>query len=175
MTIEKTAANRILTNLDSAASRLDALSKEGKIDPRLAASLVLEIDSFADRFESAAFGAASLQKRMAKVIKRDSDETFMDTFENTVKPIKTDPDEEYMHKVGPSFNSKGIGTYDVDPTSTVSERDEYNVRDLNEFADGTKKQPSWAKGPAGKSTRQGSGRQASTAAPVAKPAKTWAP
>ena len=92
----------------------------------------------------------------------------MNTFDNPNKVIQSDKDEPYMHSIGPSFNAKGIGTYDVDRTSTVSERDEYAVRDLNEYAGGTKKQPSWAKGPAGKSTKQGSTvpRQAS---------KTWAP
>ena len=172
MTIEKTTANRILSNLDTAAQRLEGLAKSGKIDPRLASSLIRDIDGFADRFEVAAFGKGNLQRRMAKVLKRDPDEKYMETFENVNKPLKTEPDEEFMHKVGPSFNAKGIGTYDVDRSSTVSERDEYAVRDVSEWADGTKKQPSWARGPAGKSTKQGSTRQASVAP---RGQKTWAP
>ena len=174
MTINNVAANRILTNLDTTAQKLEKLVKSGKIDPRVASSLVRDIDAFADRFEVKVFGKDNLQRRMAKVLKRDSDEGYMETFQNVNAPLKTDPDEEFMHKVGPSFNSKGIGTYDVDRSSTVSERDEYAVRDLNEWADGTKKQPSWARGPAGKSTRQGTSRQAST---VSTPPnqKTWSP
>jgi len=175
MPIEKTAANKILTSLDDAAGRLAELAKSGKIDPRLASSLVRDIDGFADKFEVAAFGADSLKRRIAKVIKRDPDEKYMETFENVNKPLKTDADEEFMHKVGPSFNAKGIGTYDVDRSSTVSERDEYAVRDLSEWSDPTKKQPSWSKGPAGKSTKQGSTRQASSAAPAPRGAKAWAP
>jgi len=139
----------------------------------MASSLIRAIDGFADRFEVAAFGKDNLQRRMAKVLKRDPDEKYMETFENVNKPLKTDADEEFMHKVGPSFNAKGIGTYDVDRSSTVSERDEYNVRDLSEWSDPTKKQPSWAKGSAGKSTKQGSTRQAAAAAP--RGPKTWAP
>lgn len=160
MIIEKTAANKILTNLDTAAGRIEGLAKAGKIGSHLASSLLKEIDGFADRFEVAAFGADSLKRRIAKVIKRDPDEKYMDTFENPVKPLKTDADEEFMHKVGPSFNSKGIGTYDVDRSSTVADRDEYAIRDMSEWSDVVKKQPSWARGPAGKSTRQGSTRWA---------------
>jgi len=58
------------------------------------------------------------------------------------------------------------------------DRERYNVRELNEFSPGTKKQPSWERGPAGKSTAIGSGparpqpRQA--AEPQAAP-KNWAP
>jgi hypothetical protein len=173
--IEKTVANRILSNLDATATRIEAAAQAGRIDPRVAASLAKEIDAFSDRVHVAAFGEESLRRHQAKVLKRDPDESFMDAFENPNAPIKTDPDEEFMHKVGPSFNSKGIGTYDVDGSSAVSNRDEYNVRDLNEYADGTKKQPSWAKGPAGKSTRQGAARQASTAAPKPAAPKTWSP
>lgn len=167
MTIDKTVANKILTNLDAAAGRIEDLAKAGKIDPRLASSLLREIDGFADRFEIAAFGIDSFKRRVSKVIKRDPDEMYMDTFENTVKPLKTDEDEEFMHRVGPSFNSKGIGTYDVDRSSAVADRDEYDVRGLNEWSEGTKKQPSWARGPAGKSTRQGS--------TYWRGEKTWAP
>jgi hypothetical protein len=153
--MDKTTANKILTALDHTADEIENLVKTKKIDPKVASQVIKNIDSFADKFEVTAFGAKNLASRKAKVLQQDSDEPYMKTFENTVKPLKTDADEEFMHKVGPSFNSKGIGTYDVDPTSTVSGRDEYAVRDLSEWSDATKKQPSWERGPAGKSTRQG--------------------
>ncbi len=168
MAISKESANKVLANLDQAAESLTKLAADGNLDKQLVANLVRDIDSFADKFEVAAFGAKSFAARrakLAKVIKKDPDEAYMDTFDNTVKPLQTDADETFMHKMDPSFNGKGQDTFDADRSSTVSERDEYAVRDLNEFAGGTKKQPSWSKGPAGKSTKQGS----------AQPKKTWAP
>ena len=163
MPIDKKTANHVLTTLERCANQIETLVKDGKIDPRIATPIVKELDGFSDRFEVSAYGKDNLRKRMAKVLKRDPDEKFMDTFDNPVKPIKTDADEEYMHKMGPSFNGKGMDTFDADRSSTVTERDEYAVRDLSEWADPTKKQPSWSRGPAGKSTRNGS---------VA-PAKSW--
>lgn len=166
MAIEKKTANKVLASLDSAAEKLEALKNAKKIDPRLASSLIREIDTFADKFESSVFGPKNLAARkakLAKVLKSDKDELYMSTFENTVKPIQTDADEEYMHKVGPSFNSKGIDTFDNDLSSSMTNRDEHQVRDLSELSAPTKKQPTWSRGPAGKSTKQGSTRT-----------KTWA-
>jgi hypothetical protein len=160
MAIQKHVANKVLTTLDTAAGRIASLAEGGKIDT---ATAVRDIDTFADRFQIAAFGEESLRRHQAKVLKRDADETFMDTFDNPNKVIQSDADETFMHKSGPSFNSKAIDTFDQDMSSAVSDRDEYAVRDLSEHADGTKRQPSWSRGPAGKSTRQGS----------TKP-KTWA-
>ncbi len=163
MAIQKNLANKILTTLDQSAARLEKLSSEKKIDSRLASKLqeiVASIDQFSDRFQVAAFGEDALRRHQAKVLKRDSDEGYMDTFENPNKVIQSDADEGFMHKTNPSFNSKAIDTFDQDMSSAVSDRDEYAVRDLNENADGTKKQPSWARGPAGKSTRQGSTKKA---------------
>ena len=161
--MQKQTANKILSSLDRTSDRLDGLAKAGKLDPRLAASLTREIDKFADKFQTAAFGPEKFKAHQARVIKRDADETFMDTFENPNKVIKCDADEPFMHKTPASFNADAIDNYDQDRTSTVTDRKEHNVRDLNEHADGTKKQPSWSKGPAGKSTRQGAARP-----------KTWA-
>ncbi len=167
---QKKIANKILTVLDQTASQLEGLSKTGSLDPKLASALIKDIDTFSDKFEATFYGNDSLVRRQAKVLKQDPDEGYMKTYENPVKPIKTDADEEYMHKLGPSFNSKAIGTYDVDRSSTVSERDEYAVRDLSEWSDATQKQPSWAKGSAGKSTKTGA-----TAPEAPKGPKTWAP
>lgn len=174
MPIAKEVANQVLTNLDKVAARLEKLASEGKIDPKVAASLVKEVDNYADRFQVAAFGPDAFRNFKAKVLKKDSDEKYMDTFDNPNKVIQSDSDEDFMHKTGPSFNSKGIDNYDADRTTTVSERKEYDIRDLNEYAGGTKKQPSWPGGSAGKSTKQGSQRPAQAAArPAPKAEKTW--
>lgn len=156
---KKQLANKILSTLDDTANKIDQLSKTGKLDRKLASEIVNNIDSFSDKFQVYAFGPESLIKHKAKVaevIQRDSDEKYMDTFDNVQKVIKSDADEKYMHHTGPTFHGKGIGTYDTDDSSQVRNRDEYQVRDLSEYADKTTKQPSWAKGPAGKSTKQGS-------------------
>ncbi len=181
---QKQIANRVLATLDSTAQQMEELAKAGRIDPKLASAIVKDIDAFADRFEVAAFGQKNLASRVAKlrkakVVQRDSDEKYMETFQNPIKTITTDADEPYMHKAEPGYNStKGIETYDKDISSSVADRDEYQVRGLNEFSPGTKKQPSWERGPAGKSTAIGSGPQQprQAAAPSDKgTAKNWAP
>ena len=165
--MNKQAASTILSRLDTTANEVEALRDQGHINPREATELLRNIDGFSDKLEKATYGEKSLAARQAKVLKRDSDEPWMDTFENPQKPIETDPDEPYMHTAPGGFNSKDIPTYDSDDTYGVTERDEFAVRDLSEHADPTKQQPSWSRGPAGKSTKQGATRQAS--------AKTWAP
>jgi hypothetical protein len=176
MAMDKKSANQVLQTLDDTAGRLEKLKVAGKINPKVADGLIKQIDTFADRVQVAAFGKESFQRFQAKVIQKDSDEKFMDTFDNPNKVIQSDSDEPYMHKAPPSFNSKGIDTYDQDGSAAVSERKEYDIRDLNEYAGGTKKQPTWPGGSAGKSTKQGSTKPAPrpAAKPVAKPAKTWA-
>lgn len=169
MPIDKKTANKVLETLDDTAQRLENLKTAGKIDPQVADGLIHEIDSYADRVQVAAFGKDSFSRFVAKVLKKDSDEKFMDTFDNPNKVIQSDSDEPYMHKAPPSFNSKGIDTYDQDRTTTVSERKEYDVRDLNDMAGGTKKQPTWPGGSAGKSTKQGS----AAPKPAPKSAKAW--
>lgn len=156
--MDKQAAGKILLKLESTASEVDTLAKAGKIDPKVASELVKNIDQFSDKFEIAAFGKAAFEARKAKVLEQDSDEPYMKTFENPQKVIEGDPDEPYMHESGASFNGKSIPTYDSDDTSQVTDRDEYSVRDESEWSDGTKQQPSWTRGPAGKSTKQGSGK-----------------
>lgn len=163
--MEKRLANRILTNLEATATELERLASMKKVDPRVASDLIRSIDDFSDRLEIATFGAKAFTSRKAKVLQCDADERhYMNTYDNPNKVIKSEPDEPYMHTAPASFNAKAIGTFDVDRTTTVSERDEYSIRDLNQYAGGMQRQPSWARGPAGKSTRQG----------AAKP-KTWAP
>ncbi len=154
--MEKQTAGRILSKLESTASDLEKLAKSGRVDPNLANKIVYDIDSFSDKFEAAIFGKKSLQIRKAKLIMREPDEPYMDTFSNPNKFIYGDEDEPYMHESGASFNGKSIPTYDQDNTSNMTDRDEYDVRGLSEWSDGTKRQPSWEGNPAGKSTRQGS-------------------
>lgn len=145
MSIDKNTANKVLTNLDRTAGTLEALAKSGKVDPRVAAKLVHEIDSFADRFQVAAFGEESLRKHQAKVIQKDSDEKFMDTFDNPNKLIEGDADEDFMKE------------FDTDRTTTVTDRDEFQVKDLSEHSDPTKKQPSWKSGPKSHKASTGKG------------------
>jgi hypothetical protein len=165
--MHKQIANKILNHLDSAANHIEKLAKTGKIDPKVASEITRDIDTFSDRIEKVAFGEGSFNARRAKVIQRDPDEKFMDTYDAPSKVIQSDADEGFMHKTEPSFNSKSIDTFDADRTTQVTDRNEYNVRDVSDMSDGTKKQPSWTKGPAGNSTKQGSTRSAS--------GKTWAP
>lgn len=165
--MEKRLANKILTNLEHSANEIDRLAAEGRIDVQLAAKLTHDIDAFSDKLEVHAFGDDSFKRRQAKVYQSDKDEPYMGTFDNPNKVLQADADEPYMHNAPAGFNAKAIGTFDVDRTTTVSDRDEYQVRDLNQYAGGTKKQPSWSGGSGGKSTKVGSSYD--------KPAKTWAP
>jgi hypothetical protein len=169
--IDKKIAAQVLDTLDSTGNEMERLAKAGLIDPKVAAELIRNIDVSADRIQIAAFGEGGLEAykaKIAKVIKQDSDEPYMKTFENVQKPLKTDSDEPYMHDAPASFNAKAIPTFDDDISSSVSDRNEYDVRDLSEWTDKTKKQPSWPGGSSGKSTKQGSERRASGP-------KTWAP
>lgn len=154
--MDQKVANKLISTLESVATEVDQLAKAGKLDSEFASKVSSQIDAYADRLEIAAFGKESFLKRRAKVLEMDSDEPYMKTFENPQEPLQTDPDEPYMHESGASFNGKSIKTYDSDDTSQVSERDEYNVRDLSEWSDKTKPQPSWPRGSAGNSTKQGS-------------------
>lgn len=147
--IPKSIANKVLTNLDSAAQRIEMLARQGKINPRLAASMVRDLDSFADKFEVSAFGRENLQRRQAALLSGDADEKhYMSTYDNPNKVLKSDPDEGYMHTAGPSARWDAIGTYDVDRSSTVSKRQEYSVVDQSEWSNGGKTvaQPSWSGG-----------------------------
>lgn len=180
--MDKKLANSTLHTIDSIAKRVDELAKGGAISPKVASQVLLNLDTFADNFHVAAFGEESLRRHQAKLLSGDSDEKkYMNTFDNPNKVIESDSDEPFMHKTPASFNSKGIDNYDQDRTTTVSDRDEFAVRDLSEHADGTKQQPSWPRGSAGKSTKQGASAPPArrpapaTAPPARRPAKSWAP
>lgn len=150
MSIPKEVANKILSNLDRSAERIEKLANDGHVDPRLASSLVQQLDAFADRFEVAAYGEKNLIARQAKVLKHDADEPYMKTFENPNKVLESDPDEEYMHKVGPGAYGGGIDTFDQDQSNNVEERVEpAGIRDLSEYSD-FKRQPTQKAAPKGK-------------------------
>lgn len=155
MPIPKQIANKVLSNLDIAASRIESLAKSGKLDARVASTLVRDIDAFADKFEVSAYGADSLKRRQAAVLQMDADEAhYMKAFDNTVNPIITEKDEPYMHNSGHGARwAEDIPTFDADRSSMVVNRPEYNVRDQSEVSNGGKtvRQPSWA-GPGRKST-----------------------
>jgi predicted enzyme involved in methoxymalonyl-ACP biosynthesis len=181
MAIDKTTVNKTLSALDKSAENIQKLAASRSIDPKVAASLVQEIDAFSDRLQIAAYGQKSFDAfkakaiaaaRQAKVLQSDRDETFMKTFDNPNKVIESDSDETFMHRTDPSFNAKGQPTFDLDGSSAVSGRDEYAIRDLSQYSDATKKQPSWERGPAGKSTKQGSSKTASN---NPRATKCWAP
>lgn len=177
MSIDKAIANQVLAHLDSSAKKLDNLAKAGKLDAKVASGLILEIDSFADKFQIAAFGEDNFRKFQAKVIKRDSDEKFMDTFDNPNKPIQVEADEPYMHKVDKSFGGGPTDTFDNDNSSGVIDRKEPAVRDLSPLSS-AKKQPS-QNSYGGKSTHQGSTARRTTkktwGSSPKTTEKTWAP
>ena len=156
--IPKNIANKVLSNLDTAASRIESLVKQGKMNSRLASALVRDLDGFADKFEASAFGSDSLNRRKATLISGDADEKhYMSTFDNTVKPLVVNPERPYYHESGESARWDSIGTYDTDRSSTVSKRPEYAVVGQSEFSNGGKTvaQPSWS-GPAKKHKASGS-------------------
>jgi hypothetical protein len=156
--MDKRIANQILTNLDGTADLVEKLVKDKHLHPKLGAELTRNLDAFADRFQIAAFGKESLEAwkaKVARVDQRDPDEPYMETFQNPQKPIEVEADEPYMHKTEKSFNCDSIPTYDSDDTSQVTDRKEYDIRDVSELSDGTKPQPSWTGGRGGKSTKQG--------------------
>ena len=137
--VPKNIANKVLSNLDSAASRLESLVREGKMDTRLASSLIRDIDAFADKFEVAAFGKDSFNRRKATLISGDDDEKkYMASFNNVNAPLVTMPWEKFMHESGPSARWDSIGTYDVDRSSTVSNRPEFAVVGQSEWSNGGK-------------------------------------
>lgn len=144
--IPKSIANKVLGNLDQAAMKIEALAKSGKMDARLASTLVNDLDAFADKFEATAFGVDSLKRRMATLVKGDADEMhYMKSFDNVNAPLHVEADEPYMHEAGPGVRwDHAIPNFDADRSSVVSNRPEYQVVGQSEWSNGGKsvKQPS---------------------------------
>lgn len=132
MPIPKQFANKVLSNLDNAASRLEELAKAGQIDPRVAATLVKDVDAFADRFETAAFGSDSLHRRQAKLISGDADErvAYMGTYDEPFKVHQDGTFHTYLQHTEPGVRwDKGAEHMSGDYYSSVYNRPEYKIRD----------------------------------------------
>ena len=143
---QKTSVNQILAGLDQMALSIQENHKSWGMPREAAKALVNHLDRTADATESLMFGDASLQTRQAeialnsrdfvkdaveeglltrgqlskaaRVIQRDSDEKYMDTFKNPMAPLETDSDEPYM------------AAYGDDQSSSVSTGDDDTGRDL---------------------------------------------
>ncbi len=143
---QKATANQSLATLDKTAKLIQENFKAWGIPFKIAKEIVNNLDKTADAVEALAFGEQSLQARQAeiavtssdfakdattqglisrsdfakaaKVIQRDSDEKYMDTFKNPSKPIETDGDEPYM------------SAYGDDQSSSVNDGEDETGRDL---------------------------------------------
>jgi hypothetical protein len=94
--LETTMADRLLARLDRVASTVQEQHGKWGMGFEQAKGLVNEIDRIADELEVAAYGENSMTIRQAQVIQRETDEPYMDTFENPQQPHQTDADEPYM-------------------------------------------------------------------------------
>lgn len=101
-TEQKKQASELLGRLDRIASEIQANHASWGMSFADAKALVNGLDKVADDLERGTFGDVSLQRRQveilksAKVIQKDSDESYMDTFNSPSKPHQTDGDEPYM-------------------------------------------------------------------------------
>jgi hypothetical protein len=95
-------ASAILGRLDRIAADIQAGHAAWGMSFDDAKRIVNHLDKIADDVEQSAFGKESMEARQveilktAKVIQKDSDESFMDTFNRPTAPIQTDADEPYM-------------------------------------------------------------------------------
>lgn len=130
---QKTSANQILAAFDEVAQQIQDNHRKWGMPFEVARNLVNRLDKTADATESLVFGEGSLRARQAeiavqsadfteaavadglltprevskaaKVLQRDSDESYMDTFKNPMKPLETDSDEPYMSAYGDDQSS----------------------------------------------------------------------
>jgi len=99
---QRNAANELLGRLDKLATSIQENYASWGMTMTAAKPIVNEIDKVADEVEKFAFGDESLGRRQvevlksAKVIQKDSDEKYMDTFNAPMAPHQTDADEPYM-------------------------------------------------------------------------------
>lgn len=95
-------ADITLGRVDKIAAEIQANHAAWGMPFEQAKALVNSFDKLADDLEASLFGADSLQARQievlktAKVIQKDSDESYMETFNKPTAPIQTDADEPYM-------------------------------------------------------------------------------
>lgn len=102
-------ASDVLGRIDDLAKTVQANHASWGMSFDDAKTVVNDLDKTADIFERMAFGEESLQRRqqevLAKVIKREPDEGYMDTFQNPHQPVQTDADEPYMGAYGDDQSS----------------------------------------------------------------------
>lgn len=100
-------ATHVLAGIDLLADVIEKDHVALGLEPKQAEELALHLDKTADLLEVACYGADNLAKRkiklakdaadkVAKVIQKDSDEPYMDTFNAPQKPHQSDADEPYM-------------------------------------------------------------------------------
>lgn len=96
-------ASKVLTRLDRIAQVIQDNHEKWGMNFEAAKAVVNEIDKVADEVELHAYGPDHMFQRQvhvlrqAKVLQKDSDEGYMDTFNAPTAPIQNDADEnEYM-------------------------------------------------------------------------------
>jgi hypothetical protein len=96
-------ASKVLTRLDRIAQVIQDNHEKWGMNFEAAKAVVNEIDKVADEVELNAYGAEHMLQRQvhvlrqAKVLQKDTDEGYMDTFNAPTAPVQTDADEnEYM-------------------------------------------------------------------------------
>lgn len=141
---QKQAVNTTLARIDRIAGDIQAKAQEWGMPFEYAKAIVNGLDKTADEVEKLAFGEESLGNRQlelavsdpalskaaaeeigeetlakaAKVLQRDSDESYMDTFNSPTQPHETDADEPYM------------SAYSDDQSEAVGEGKEENGQDV---------------------------------------------
>lgn len=127
------AASTVLARMDQISEYLQKNYAGLGIEFDEAKKVVNALDMCADDFEKAAFGEESFEHRRqevmaankeAEVIQRDSDEPYMDAFNNPSGTKQTDSDEPYM------------STYNTDGTTEVVEGEDEKGEDLTPNYDG---------------------------------------
>lgn len=90
-------ADAILVRLDKIAAHIQANHETWGMPFDTAKQIVNDLDTVADAIEVTAFGKESFTQRQAEVIQKDSDESYMSTFNAPMKPHEKDADEPYMN------------------------------------------------------------------------------
>jgi hypothetical protein len=104
-------ADRILNRLDKLASTVQQKYAEWGMPFEAAKEIVNNLDKVADDIEVSTFGQDSMLRRQvevlktAKVIQREPDEKYMDTFQNPMQPRQVEADEPYMKAYGDDQSS----------------------------------------------------------------------
>lgn len=117
MKFAKEEASQILGRLDHMAASIQDNHEKWKIPFVVARALVNSIDKVADEIEVASMGPESLLKRQVhtlakegKVVQKDSDESYMDTFNAPMAPIQTDADENSYMSLFKDDQSQAVET-----------------------------------------------------------------